>query len=124
MSAKSRSPGCDLIKAERMRQLDKLKWSHEHDDAHVGSELAIVAACYAMPERALVCESTEDGTHFAFVDPFPLGWDDAREDEWIDEPTHAKKLLTWEVKRIRLLEKAGALIAAEIDRLLRKQEGP
>lgn len=89
--------GIDLIAAERRRQISVEGWTPEHDDRHYTGELANAAACYAMTRRHLmeiVCMWPFEASH----------WKPA---------THADD-------RIRDLEKAGALIAAEIDRLLRK----
>lgn len=107
------SEGVARIAKERKRQTDKLGWSPEHDDAHDGGELAMAAACYAAPERLYVRQEFADG--LTFVDPFPWPGADKRPHNGnvLKEPTDAQ----W----LRLLEKAGALIAAEIDRLLRKK---
>ncbi len=105
--------GIERIAKERKRQTDKLGWSPEHDDHHDGGELALVAACYASPERLYVRREYAAG--LSFDDPFPGHWPDARPHNGnvLKDPTDAQA--------VRLLEKAGALIAAEIDRLLRKK---
>ena len=83
--------GINLIKAERDRQQHVEGWTDEHDDKHVNNELALAAACYAVP------------------DVFSLGyWPSTWDSSWYKSTT-----------RIRDLVKAGALIAAEIDRLQR-----
>jgi len=91
--------GIDRIAAERKRQIEKEGWTPRHDDAHVNGELAAAGACYA-----LVPGEEPAGTDLP--DEWPEGWD---EQWWKPSPNN----------RIRELEKAGALIAAEIDRLLR-----
>lgn len=103
--------GVELIAAERERQVKKLNWSPEHDDEHDAGELAAAAACYAAPERIYTRDEYADSVHF--VDPFPWPDGDRRpyDGNVLKTPTHAQ--------RVRLLEKAGALIAAEIDRLIR-----
>ena len=87
--------GTELIAAERMRQINEEGWTPEHDTHHTGDDLALAAACYATPAR---CR--------AGISVPPL-WPWRRE-EWKPEPDD----------RVRELVKAGALIAAEIDRLL------
>lgn len=86
--------GIELIAEERQRQIDIEGWTPEHDNEHAVGEMAMAASCYAMiPDyRPLVLA--------------PLGW------PWIDG---------WKPSSNRILElqKAGALIAAEIDRLQR-----
>jgi hypothetical protein len=104
--------GVERIVAERRRQIADLKWTPEHDDDHDGGELALAAVCYAAPDRVYVRDDFAAGVQFK--DPFPWGrWDSRPHDgNVLKDRTMAED--------IRLLEKAGALIAAEIDRLLRK----
>lgn len=110
--------GTQLILRERERQIHEEGWGSEHDDEHTDGSLALAAICYAAP--VLVYERAADSYHF--FDPWPSSWDyhwDKRgdlDDEWEDPPD--PKTYTDE-KRIDLLIKAGALIAAEIDRLNR-----
>lgn len=85
--------GVFLIAKERERQQTEEGWIPEHDDCHERGELANAAACYA-------------ATHEARCDFLARLWPFTR--EWW-KPTY----------RIRELAKAGALIAAEIDRLVR-----
>lgn len=93
--------GVELIAAERTRQVGVEGWSPEHDDEHGDGELAVAAACYAVP-RGSVAASAARAQHWPFE---PEAWKPG--------------------DRIRELAKAGALIAAEIDRLQRAnaQEG-
>jgi hypothetical protein len=104
--------GIDLITAERERQLEDLDYSLEHDLEHDDGDLAFAAAVYASPATIFLLRLDSDaGAHskggtMRWVEPWPIGWDrtertgpQSRED------------------RIRELTKAGALIAAEIDRL-------
>jgi hypothetical protein len=103
--------GAQRIAAERARQKGAEGWSDEHDSAHDNGELAWAAVCYAAPKAVYVERRGQDLVTFA--DPWP--WepsDDKRVRPYgtLKEPTE---------QRIRQLEKAGALIAAEIDRLLR-----
>ena len=98
------------IAAERQRQIDEEKWSAAHDDKHRQGELARAAACYALTpiirEQMLLKRSL--ASHL-----WPFEWRN-----WKPLTPHS----TADVRRqarIRELEKAGALIAAEIDRLER-----
>lgn len=132
--------GAERIAKERARQLtdacgyDDEKddvgggWTAKHDDAvHYGGQLALAAACYAAAaasEPIFSERRSVDGVYF--VDPFPWSkggrgapCEDAR-------PYNGNALRdATDDEAIRLLEKAGALCAAEIDRLLRKKaSGP
>lgn len=91
--------GVDLIALERRRQLQVEGWTAEHDDAHDDEELSVAAACYAVAGLNNI-EVVDRGT----VDAWP--WDEI----WDKREQHP---------RLRRLVIAGALIAAEIDRLLR-----
>lgn len=95
-----RDSGIDLIAAERARQIGVEGWTPEHDDAHVAGEIAYAAECYV---RAAI--EVENGLR-------PL----SRPPNWPWEPAAWKPS---ERDPVRNLTKAGALIAAEIDRLER-----
>ena len=86
--------GIALIAAERQRQVESEGWTAEHDDEHSDGSLARAGACYAM---------VRPNMEIPFYWPWDPSW-------WKPSPDP-----------IRNLAKAGALIAAEIDRLLRKQ---
>jgi hypothetical protein len=94
--------GIERIAAERQRQIEVEGWTPEHDDQHINEELASAAAYYALPSA-----ERKDLESTVAVDLWP--WDS----RWC-------KLTPDD--RIRELEKAGALIAAEIDRLRRLSE--
>lgn len=98
------SPGANLIAAERLRQLTQEGWTPAHDDAHTRAELSGAAACYAIAANEL-------------ASPRP----------YLNPPNIS--LWPWEMKwwkpgndPVRCLVKAGALIAAEIDRLQRAED--
>ena len=84
--------GIELIAEERQRQVEK--WTKEHDNQPKCGELSDTAVCYAMRgywrRRISIIE----------IFPFDMKW-------WKPTPDD----------RIKELQKAGALIAAEIDRL-------
>lgn len=114
--------GIERIAAERARQLEKLFWTAEHDDEHSDGELALAAVCYAAPEPIFTLESLETRRPemLRFQDPWPWEerWDKRPRRGVMRELIDPAKLSTQQ--RVRCLEKAGALIAAEIDRLLRQ----
>lgn len=82
--------GVELIAAERERQVSSEGWTPEHDDGHRDGALAHAAAVYA-----------SDRVDIADVWPWP---------------GEAPKIKD----EISNLVRAGALIAAEIDRLQRQ----
>lgn len=87
--------GVLAIAEERQRQIEKEGWTTAHDDAHFQGELAAAARCYTMEPG----DDSEDGDL-----PEEWPWDP----EWWKPTPHDRR---------RELSKAGALIAAEIDRL-------
>lgn len=89
--------GIELIAAERKRQIEVEGWTAEHDAQHTDGGLAEAAACYAMPRRKSIEIVPYDW-------PWAVEW-------WKPTPDD----------RIRELTKAGALIAAELDRLLAEE---
>lgn len=99
--ASKQKDGIALIAAERQRQLDVEGWTPENDDAHSGGQLLLAAENYAEAARDQIRLNMQPHGR-------PFNWPWLR-DSWkpSDDP-------------IRNLEKAGALIAAEIDRLIRK----
>ncbi|MER9164362.1 hypothetical protein [Mesorhizobium sp. M0715] len=90
------------IAIERQRQIDAEGWTPAHDDMHSGGEMAAAAAMYALPARYR--QMSVVGNHeryeqlYRYIWPWDEGW-------W--------KATT----RRRDLVKAGALIAAEIERI-------
>ena len=98
--------GIELIAEERQRQIEVEGWTPEHDADHTAQELARAASCYAMPAVGRV----PDGTFVGIPNDFPFGksW-------WKPTPEN----------RVKELVKAGALIAAEIDRLqeIKRKQG-
>ena len=86
------SGGAAAISAERERQVSKEGWSVEHDDEHSDSEMALAAFCY------LYAGIYDPGDFVRRYWPWDWSW-------W--KPADNR----------RNLIKAGALIAAEIDRL-------
>lgn len=91
--------GHRLIADERIRQIDEEGWTPEHDDQHVNYELRRAARCYALPGLNATSK-------------VPEGWPWAP--EWWKPSDHP----------LRNIVRAGALIAAEIDRMLRQAGEP
>jgi hypothetical protein len=100
MSFPRKLNGAELIYRERNRQLREEGWTAEHDDLHNQGELAMAAACYALTEF------NRDEEMYRLTPP-----------QW---PWEAKWWKPTPHDRIRELVKAGALIAAEIDRIQRE----
>lgn len=98
--------GIDLITAERRRQVSEEGWTPEHDAGHADGTLATAAVCYALPRklRDETCTELECGGRYVMT---PRLW-----------PWHPDWYKPGEP--LRDLVRAGALIAAEIDRLLAK----
>lgn len=97
--------GVYRIDAERQRQINSEGWTPEHDDGEDHGELLAAALCYG---RAAMTSINPDSMHAAAPVGAPVDWpwmQDEYKPVWSDP--------------IRNLERAGALIAAEIDRLER-----
>lgn len=92
-------PGTDLIAAERRRQVEQEGWTPEHDAFHTYGELATAGCCYIMAAEKL--RTGDESPSKPFLWPWAESWWKPGEDP------------------VRCLVKAGALIAAEIDRLQR-----
>lgn len=89
--------GAEKIVRERQRQITEEGYTHKHDQGHTAGELARAAACYT----DFVAEQLEGG-HWDEPHPF-WPWDPRY---WKPGPDEVSTLV-----------KAGALIAAEIDRI-------
>lgn len=95
--------GANIIAKERLRQIEKFDWSPAHDDQYVNGELLIYSQYWmSMPELVEARQHTKEVLQSLGL----AGW----EDEWFkyDERTPVERLA-----------RAGALIAAEIDRVNR-----
>jgi len=114
--------GAELITKERQRQIEKEGWTAEHDDEYTDGSLALVAALYATPE--LLYKRIDFVNQVSFIDPWPwdAGWDKRPHPGNGNVVRDNSPFYVSRDERIRQLEKAGALVAAEIDRLLRKRE--
>lgn len=108
MTSPTEETGIELIRRERERQISQEGYEPEHDDHHASGELNDAAICYA---KAAAKHARGEGLEYLQeavpAGMFPWPW----EDQW------------WKPSPdpIRNLVKAGALIAAEIDRLQRQK---
>lgn len=108
LSDREAAIGIDLIRVERKRQIEEEGWTAEHDDQHPAGELGMAGASYAANAGAgLVAGAVAETSYAALNQPGPPDW-------WPWE------IGWWKPKEpLTDLVRAGALIAAEIDRLLR-----
>jgi hypothetical protein len=102
--------GVTLIQQERQRQIEVKGYDAARDDKYMGQELALAAAAFALPKDAagqciIGPEGWEPLDAVEYI--WPSDWD------WVHFNTRGA--------RITELAKAGALIAAEIDRRLRAE---
>lgn len=88
------------VLAERQRQVTAEGWTPEHDDEHGNGEMAVAAGFYAL-------HAHDDERVKKYSSPGRWPWDAK---SW--KPGTAR----------RMLEKAGALILAEIERLDRAEQ--
>lgn len=94
--------GIESIAAERQRQIEIEGWSPEHDDEHDAGEMAAAAAAYTFSGYLSSNTRVYPADPLGFW-PWDVSW--------------------WKPKGAREdLVRAGALIAAEIDRLDRADE--
>ena len=94
--------GVDYIELERAEHFTKHGWTPEHDDQHRDGELVDAAIAYCM-------SADGNGAERGAIMFWPTGWDTKYFNE---TPTDS----------IATLARAGAMIAAEIDRQLRLQK--
>ena len=106
-----KSKGVELIAQERARQVEEEGYDAAHDAAHDDFSLAEAAICYARM-------ATNMG-HCIWQQPPPRDWPGSwHRKHWKPEPRGSNPSPMIEAKdAIKMLTKAGALIAAEIDRL-------
>ena len=107
--------GGESILVERLRQIGEEGWDATHDDGHDRNDLIEAAICYAAEARhpprhgeivLLKCRNSVGRKEINWRDPWP--WDK----KWDKRHRHSKR---------RMLVMAGALMAAEIDRLDREE---
>lgn len=97
--------GVELIAKERQRQIEKEGWSFKKDiKTHPNGELAMAATCYLLDYFGNQVPETRAYYRNQAITNWPWA-----EEWWKPTPKDP----------IRQLTKAGALVAAEIDRLQR-----
>lgn len=102
--------GTELITEERKRQVEKEGWTPEHDanKDHTSGQIVKAAICYAMDYYGnMDSQITGEGRAY---------WRNEARIHW---PWHWSWWKPTPKDSVRQLTKAGALIAAEIDRLQR-----
>jgi hypothetical protein len=102
--------GTQLIAEERARQISEEGWSAYHDETHIEGQLAYAGASYALYHALKTTFPPASFKKLKLEDQATKEWPWDR--EW------------WKPSKdpIRNLAKAGALIAAEIDRLQAHQQ--
>lgn len=106
--------GAELIAAERQRQIESEGWTPDHDDEHDNGELAYAGAAYAVNYANNQWKLDEVNGLEKYQSQEPdENWPEAWGERY------------WKPKdRIRDLVRAGAFLAAEIDRLQRQASVP
>jgi hypothetical protein len=95
------------ILAERQRQITEEGWTPDMDDQYVNGDLVLASVCYAAHAQNNGHMYSISPSAYQEIPP-PSQW------PWISQ--------AWKPKNpIRDLERAGALISAELDRRLRLQ---
>ena len=103
----SEKTGVELIAAERKRQIAEEGWTPEHDAEHSEGDLAAAGASYALDmvaSTSTIDAPTHMGEACRDAGDACWPWDG---DWWKPTPNDL----------VRQLTKAGALIAAEIDKI-------
>ena len=101
--------GVNLINEERQRQIEVESYTLEHDLGYVDDELAYAAVCYAIPGDDRLYEGDI---------PELWPWDKKFWKPAKCEFSHDENYIS---ERVLELQKAGALIVAEIDRINTKK---
>lgn len=118
--------GIELIAAERDRQVNVEGWSAQYDDGHSKGELGAAAIAYVANGCQILTQVK------VFTEPRckcgARGLADCScalltpDEKWVKPWPWAPTEFNPKPNPVADLVRAGALIAAEIDRLLRKQE--
>jgi hypothetical protein len=99
-----RSPALQAVLAERIEQIERHGHDAHHDDMHDGAEIAAAAAAYLVAYRG---EADDIPAHLVMTKSLEL-W------PWAPETFRPSG-------EVEMLAKAGALILAELDRVIRAQ---
>ena len=101
--------GAERITAERKRQIEEEGWTAEHDRRHSPQDLIAAGIRYAFEAGR---EGLMASDAYGFQSEVPWPWDEY----WWKPCPHVGGLIAKEDAE-RMLEKAGALMAAAIDRM-------
>ncbi len=104
--------GIQLITIERKEMIEKHRFTQEHDSQHTGGELAYAATMCASPEVVYLKEEYAGSTVFEVLDF--LKWQLPVE---YNGNVLKNNFDCTKKQRIHQLKVAGALCAAEIDRI-------
>jgi hypothetical protein len=99
--------GAQLIAEERWRQVAQEGWTYKHDDRLIEGELSKAASCYAYLASSVIKYGQVSANRESMLHK-PIAW-----------PFSAEYWKPDTLNPIHDLVRAGALIAAEIDRLQR-----
>jgi hypothetical protein len=113
--------GVEIIMKERARQVEIKGYDETHDDEHTEGELALAAIAYAAPDRVYI-QTLNELDRVIFEDPWP--WDNDEDNRRGNTGFIVSNSLSYQTieDRIEQLAISGALLAAEIDRLLRLKQ--
>lgn len=101
---KAAATALHMLAMERVHQTEDDEYDPEQDDVYHESQLARAAACYALPESRRTYTGLSDDRGV------PTNW------PWL--PSYWKPTPD---DRLRELQKAGGLILAEMERILRAE---
>lgn len=120
-SAQAQDQALMLVQSERHRQVKDEGWTPEHDDDHADGSLATAAACYALDRRCVHVKMQLNSSRG--IDPNCYQYEYSRaQPGQVDWPWESEWYVRTTDDRLRELTKAGALILAEMERLLRAQD--
>lgn len=114
----------ERISLERHRQVDREGWRPEHDDGHVGGELAAAAACYAQAAVTHPLPPERQPGLRGWLQRLFTGWATALAPATGPVPANWPWAAGWwkpSDDPARNLEKAGALLVAELERRERNE---
>lgn len=118
--------GAELITLERQRQVIVEGYTAEHDSKQIEGELAMAAICYANPQRRRVLKANDDYPNLPVVKEINPKTQQEETFMLVPDSFWPFSLRDWKPSqkdqhdlrgRLRDLQKAGAFIAAEMDRI-------
>lgn len=111
--------GIELIAEERQRQIEIEKWDEAHDEDHTAMQLSSAAGCYIASAHKKYFDRETHGNESGKYSRFQVYDEDyPQRPKWVDGwPWNDEFDKREKHDVLRSLVIAGALIAAEIDRL-------